>query len=89
MSALRYLFLLAVLVSAPAMAQVRATHHSAGEPCSAPAAAPASAEPPARPEQAKPAASDATTGGSGNCAHCDQRNRMPPRWHSFLPGMYR
>jgi len=89
MAAWRYLMLLSLLAVAPALAQVRAPHHSAGESCRAPAAPPPVA--PARPEPAPAAAAPATpaTPATGACAHCDPRYRMPPRWHSFLPGMYR
>lgn len=89
MTWLRYLVFLGVLVCAPAMAQVRAVRHSAGESCSAPAATAPSADPPALAEQAKPAPAEPPTSSSGSCEHCDHRYRMPPRWHSFLPGMYR
>ena len=89
MAALRLFSLLALLLAAPALAQVRTPHHSAGESCQAPAEPAPTANAPARPEPQRTDAAPPPANGTNGCAHCDPRYRMPPRWHSFLPGMYR
>lgn len=55
------------------------------EASTVPAAAPKSAPAPA-PARAKPAAKPATTQGGGGDASVRSQG---PRWHSFLPGMFR
>lgn len=89
MAALRLLALLALLLAAPALAQVRTPHHSAGESCQTPDDAPPTTGAPARPEPERTDPAPPPASGTSGCAHCDHRYRMPPRWHSFLPGMYR
>lgn len=86
---MRYLLLLSLLLAAPAFAQVRAPHHSAGESCRAEApliATTREAEKVVPTAQAEP---EPAAAGANSCAQCEHHYRMPPRWHSFLPGMYR
>lgn len=89
MIATRYLLLLSLLLAAPAVAQVRAPHHSACESCRTDALPATNATDDEKAAPAAPARSEPASSGSNGCTQCDHPHRMPPRWHSFLPGMYR
>jgi len=83
-----------VLLMAPALANASAALASDGRGDCVYSSGEAERSPTARtsaaavPSAAKPAASQATSSGGGGDDDVLQRLRAP-RWHSFLPGMFR